>query len=86
MLWYTMKLPLDKLFATSIVKVTKLEKWLLELKLLTVSLSEYFAHNKTIFKEWVTLAHIFKTCPYKSISYCIGVLWRNRAKSLSSIR
>lgn len=81
-----MKLRFDKLFATSIVKVTKLDKWLLELKLLIVRLSDYFTHKKIIFNEWGTLAHIFKNCPYESTSYCIGVLWRNRANSMSSIR
>lgn len=51
-----MKLRFDKLFATSIVKVTKLDKWLLELKLLIVRLSDYFVHKKIIFNEWGTLS------------------------------
>lgn len=41
-----MKLRFDKLFATSIVKVTKLDKWLLELKLLIVRLSDYLPIRK----------------------------------------
>lgn len=62
------------------------EKWLLELKLLTVSLSDYCAHNKIIFSEWGALANILKNCPCKSISWCTGVLQRARTNSRSSMK
>lgn len=56
-----------------------------ELKVLTVSLSDYCAHNKIIFSEWGALANIFKNCPYKSICCCVWVLWRDRTNSRSSV-